>query len=34
MIKTIKVKTNTRTEFVNITSHVRKIVDESGTKSG
>jgi len=34
MIKTIKVKTNARTEFVNITSHVKKIVDESGTKSG
>lgn len=34
MIKTIKVKTNTRTELVNITSHVKKIVDESGTKSG
>ncbi len=34
MIKTIKVKTNTRTELVDITSHVKKIVDESGTKSG
>ena len=34
MVKTIKVKTNTRTELVNITSHVQKLVDESGTKSG
>jgi len=34
MIKTIKVNTNSRTEMVDITSHVKKIVDESGTKSG
>ncbi len=34
MIKTIKVNTNTRTEMVDITSHVKKAVDESGTKSG
>ena len=34
MMKTIKVKTNTRTELVDITSHVKKIVDEAGTKSG
>lgn len=34
MIKTIKVKTRTRTELVDITSHVKKIVDESGAKSG
>lgn len=34
MIKTIKVKTNTRTELVNITSDVKKIVDESGKKNG
>ena len=34
MIKTIKVKTNTRTELVDITSHVKKIVEDSGTKSG
>ena len=34
MMKTIKVKTNTRTELVDITSHVKKIVNESGTKSG
>ncbi len=34
MIKTINVKTNSRTEFIDITSHVKKIVDESGTKNG
>lgn len=34
MIKTINVKTGSRTEFVNITSEVRKIVSESGVKSG
>lgn len=34
MVKTIKVKTNTRTELVDITSQVKKIVEESGTKSG
>ncbi len=34
MIKTIKVKTNTRTELVDITSHIKKIVEESDTKNG
>lgn len=34
MIKNINVKTRSRTEFVNITSEVRKIVSESGVKSG
>ena len=34
MIKTIKINTNTRTELVDITSNVKKIVDESGTNSG
>jgi secondary thiamine-phosphate synthase enzyme len=34
MIKNINVKTHSRTEFVNITSNVQKIVKESGVKSG
>jgi len=34
MIKSIHVKTRTRTEFVNITSDVQKIVKESGVKCG
>ena len=34
MIKTMKINTNTRTELVDITSHIKKIVDKSGTKSG
>jgi secondary thiamine-phosphate synthase enzyme len=34
MIKNINVKTRSRTEFVNITSDVQKIVKESGVKSG
>jgi len=34
MIKNIDVKTRSRTKFVNITSEVRKIVSESGVKSG
>jgi len=34
MIKTIKVKTSTRTELIDITSQVKKIVDESGIKNG
>lgn len=34
MTKTIHVKTSSRTEFVNITSDVNKIVGESGVKSG
>ncbi len=34
MIKNINVKTSKRTEFVNITSDVQKIVKESGVKSG
>ncbi len=34
MIKIIKVKTRSRTEFVNITSEVQKIVKASGVKSG
>ncbi len=33
MIKNINVKTRSRTEFVNITSDVQKIVKESGVKS-
>jgi secondary thiamine-phosphate synthase enzyme len=34
MIKNINVKTRSRTELVNITSEVRRIVSESGVKSG
>ena len=34
MTKTISVKTRSRTEFVNITSDVQKLVSESGVKSG
>ena len=34
MTKTIHLKTSSRTEFVNITSDVNKIVGESGVKSG
>ena len=34
MIRHISVKTGTRTEFVDITSDVQKIVDESGVKNG
>ncbi len=34
MIKNINVKTKSRTEFVNITSDVQKVVDESGLKNG
>ena len=34
MIKTINVKTRTRTEFVNITSDVQKVVSESGVTNG
>jgi secondary thiamine-phosphate synthase enzyme len=34
MIKNINIKTGTRTEFVNITSEVQKIVSESGVKDG
>ena len=34
MIKTIKIKTNTRTEFVDITSDVKQLVADSSTKSG
>ena len=34
MTKTISVKTRSRTEFVNITSDVQKVVSDSGVKSG
>jgi len=34
MTKTINIKTRTRTEFIDITSHVKEIVHESGIKSG
>lgn len=34
MIKNINIKTRTRTEFVNITPEVQKIVSESGVKEG
>ncbi len=34
MIKTIGIKTKTRTEFVDITSEIQKAVEESGIKSG
>jgi secondary thiamine-phosphate synthase enzyme len=34
MTKNINVKTRTRTEFVDITSDVKKVVSESGIKSG
>jgi secondary thiamine-phosphate synthase enzyme len=34
MIKHINVKTRSRTELVNITSDVQKVVSESGIKSG
>lgn len=34
MIKNINIKTVSRTEFVNITSDVQKIVSESGVKEG
>ena len=34
MTKKISVKTRSRTEFVNITSDVQKVVSESGVKSG
>jgi len=34
MIKNINVKTRSRSEFINITSDVQKIVKESGVKSG
>lgn len=34
MTKTINVKTRSRTEFVDITSDVKIIVNESGVKSG
>ena len=34
MMKSINVKTRSRTEFVNITADVQKIVKESGVKNG
>ena len=34
MIKNINVKTGSRTEFINITSGIQEIVDESGVKNG
>ncbi|MEW6599371.1 MAG: secondary thiamine-phosphate synthase enzyme YjbQ [Nitrospirota bacterium] len=34
MIKNINIKTRSRTELVNITSDVQKIVNESGVKEG
>jgi len=34
MIKSINVKTKTRTEFVDITSEIQNLVDEAGIKSG
>lgn len=34
MIKTIEIKTGTRTEFLDITSEVQRVVDESRIKSG
>jgi len=34
MIKNINIKTGSRTEFVNITSEVRKIVSDSGVTEG
>jgi secondary thiamine-phosphate synthase enzyme len=34
MLKTVDVKTKTRTEFINVTSKVQKVVNESGIKSG
>lgn len=34
MIETIKVKTSRRSELLDITPHVKKIVKESGVKSG
>ena len=34
MMKNINVKTGSRTEFINITSGIQEIVDESGVKNG
>lgn len=34
MLKTINLKTRTRTEFVDITSEVEKLVDEAGIRNG
>ncbi|GBD97175.1 MAG TPA: YjbQ family protein [Nitrospirae bacterium] len=34
MIKNINVKTKARTEFIDITSGIQEIVDESGVKNG
>ncbi len=34
MTKTIQVKTRSRTEFVDITSDVKRIVNDSGVKNG
>lgn len=34
MIKTLNIKTSSRTEFINITSDVQKFVTESGVKDG
>ncbi len=34
MTKTINVKTRSRTEFIDITSEVKRMVSESGIKSG
>ena len=34
MIKNINVKTGSRTEFIDITSGIQEIVDESGVKNG
>jgi secondary thiamine-phosphate synthase enzyme len=34
MTKTISVKTRSRTEFVNVTSDVQRVVSDSGVKNG
>ena len=34
MIKSVNIKTRSRTEFVDITSDVRKVVEKSGVKNG
>jgi len=34
MLKTINIRTKARTEFVDITSEVEKLIDETGIKSG
>ena len=34
MVRNISVKTNTRTEFIDITSNVQRVIDEAGIRSG